>query len=55
MMGWTDAALMDAAGTPCVIFGPDGEGAHALVEYADIESVVRCAQVLVRMASEFCA
>src|SRR5262249_42807241 len=31
--GWMDSALISAAGIPTVIFGPGGEGAHALVEW----------------------
>jgi acetylornithine deacetylase len=52
---WMDAALTQAAGIPTVVFGPGGEGAHAVVEYADLASVARCAEVLLGVASEFCA
>jgi acetylornithine deacetylase len=51
---WTDAALMQEAGIPTVIFGPRGEGKHALVEWVDTDSVVACARILVRTALEFC-
>ena len=51
---WTVAALMQQAGIPCVIFGPKGEGKHALVEWVDTDSVVACARILVRTALEFC-
>jgi acetylornithine deacetylase len=51
---WTDAALMQQAGIPTVIFGPAGEGKHALLEYVDVDSVVSCAQILVRTALDFC-
>jgi acetylornithine deacetylase len=51
---WTDAALMQQAGIPTVIFGPAGEGKHALLEYVGTASVVSCAQILVRTALEFC-
>ena len=51
---WTDAALMQQAGIPCVIFGPKGEGKHALMEWVDTDSVVACARILVRTAMEFC-
>jgi acetylornithine deacetylase len=51
---WTDAALMQQAGIPTVIFGPAGEGKHALLEYVDIDSVVSCARILVGTALEFC-
>src|SRR5713226_8817654 len=36
---WMDAALLSAAGIPTVIFGPGGEGAHAVVEWADLEQL----------------
>ncbi len=52
---WTDAALLQAAGIPTVVFGPAGEGAHADVEWVDLESAERCAQALVGVACDFCA
>jgi acetylornithine deacetylase len=52
---WTDAALIAAAGVPTVVFGPAGEGAHAAIEWVDLASVERCAEVLLRVASAFCA
>lgn len=54
MMGWTDAALMQAAGIPSLIFGPCGKGSHSNQEYVDIESVITCAKILSRMAANFC-
>lgn len=51
---WTDAALLAGAGIPTVVFGPAGEGAHADVEWVDIASVKRCAEVLVAVTREFC-
>ena len=36
-------------------FGPAGEGAHADVEWVDLASVERCAEVLVAVTREFCA
>ena len=43
---WTDAAIFDAAGIPTVNYGPAGAGAHAAVEWVDLDSVVTCARVL---------
>jgi acetylornithine deacetylase len=54
-IGWMDSALLGAAGIPTVIFGPDGEGAHAVEEWADLDSIERCAAVLLATAEEFCA
>lgn len=51
---WTDAALLASAGIPTVVFGPAGIGAHADVEWVDLESVDQCAQILLRTAREFC-
>ena len=53
--GWMDSALLSAAGIPTVIFGPGGEGAHALVEWSNLEHVERCAEILTAVAEEFCA
>ncbi|MBI3975284.1 MAG: ArgE/DapE family deacylase [Armatimonadetes bacterium] len=46
---WLDSALLAAAGIPTVIFGPRGEGAHAAVEWVDLESVAAAAEVLAEM------
>jgi acetylornithine deacetylase len=53
--GWMDSALLSAAGIPTVIFGPGGEGAHALVEWSNLEHIERCAEILAAVAEEFCA
>ena len=50
-----DAALIQAAGIPTVVFGPAGEGAHAVDEWVDLASVDTCAAVLVAAARELCA
>jgi acetylornithine deacetylase len=51
---WMDAALLQAAGIETVVFGATGEGAHAAVEWVDLESVVLLAQVLAETALEYC-
>lgn len=51
---WTDAALLAGAGIPTVLFGSGGEGAHAVVEWVELEDVSRCVEVLVAVASDFC-
>jgi acetylornithine deacetylase len=51
---WADAAFIAAAGIPTVMFGPSGEGAHAIEEWvslADTESVTR---TLIGVASRIC-
>jgi len=50
-----DSALLAAAGIPTVIFGPGGTGAHALVEWADLEQLQRCSDVLIATVQDFCA
>jgi acetylornithine deacetylase len=52
--GWMDAAILSAAGVPTVVFGPSGEGAHAEVEWVDLEHVKLCHDVLLATAKEFC-
>jgi acetylornithine deacetylase len=52
--GWMDSALLGAAGIPTVIFGPDGAGAHAVEEWADLDSVARCTEILLATAEEWC-
>jgi acetylornithine deacetylase len=51
---WMDSAILSAAGIPTVVFGPGGEGAHAVIEWVDLEQVGRCVEVLVACAGEFC-
>ncbi len=43
---WTDAALLQEAGIPSVLFGVDGAGAHAAVEWTTIESLNTVTEVL---------
>ena len=52
---WADSALLHAAGIPTVLFGPRGEGAHAVVEWVEIASLERCLDVYVAVAAELCA
>jgi acetylornithine deacetylase len=52
---WADSALLADAGIPTVVFGPVGEGAHAAVEWVDLESAERCLDVYTGVAVELCA
>ena len=52
---WTDAAVFAEAGIPALLFGPSGEGAHEAMEWVDVESVLRCAQVYAEAARRFCS
>jgi len=51
---WMDMALLNQAGIPTVAFGPSGEGAHADVEWVDIDSVETCVRVYLRAAELLC-
>jgi acetylornithine deacetylase len=53
--GWMDSAFLAAAGIPTVILGPDGEGAHADVEWVDLKSATHTADALLGIIQEFCA
>jgi acetylornithine deacetylase len=52
---WADAAFIAAAGIPTVMFGPGGEGAHALVEWVSIADTEAVAATLVDVARRICA
>jgi acetylornithine deacetylase len=43
---WTDAAILGAAGTPTLLFGPRGAGLHSIEEHVVIEDLTACADVL---------
>ncbi len=51
---WMDSALLAAAGIPTVVFGPGGEGAHAVIEWSNLDHVERCAEILTAVAGDFC-
>ncbi len=51
---WMDAAFLSAAGIETVVFGPHGAGAHAAVEWVDLESVAETARVLAETAIDYC-
>jgi acetylornithine deacetylase len=51
---WADAAFIAGAGIPTVLFGPDGDGAHAREEWVSLPGTVACAQALIAAAADFC-
>jgi acetylornithine deacetylase len=50
-----DSAFLGATCMPTVIFGPDGEGAHADVEWLNLVSAPRTGDALLGIIVEFCA
>ena len=51
---WMDAALFSEHGVPTVVLGPLGEGAHAKVEWVDLESVQQCVDIYTAFIADFC-
>lgn len=51
---WMDAALCGAKGIDTVVIGPAGEGAHAALEWVDLESCAQLAEILARAAIAYC-
>ena len=52
---WADSAVFAAAGISTVLLGPAGEGAHAAVEWVDLASAERCAEIYFAVAADFCS
>jgi len=52
---WADAAFIAAAGIPTVMFGPSGEGAHAIEEWVSLSDTASVTKVLIEVAKRFCA
>ncbi|HEX2909757.1 MAG TPA: ArgE/DapE family deacylase [Chloroflexia bacterium] len=52
--GWTDAALLNAANIPALVFGPSGEGLHGAVEWVDLASVEKCYEIVLAVVQDFC-
>jgi acetylornithine deacetylase len=54
MRYWADSAFLSAAGIPTVLSGPDGDGAHAAVEWVSLPGTIACAQALTAAAEACC-
>jgi acetylornithine deacetylase len=52
---WADAAFIAAAGIPTVMFGPGGEGAHAVEEWVSLADTAAVARTLTAVAARVCA
>ena len=55
MNGWTDAALLQAAGIPTLLLGSTGDNYHTAGEWASISELVRLCDVLEQTARQFLA
>ncbi|MDH3735338.1 MAG: M20/M25/M40 family metallo-hydrolase, partial [Gemmatimonadota bacterium] len=51
---WMDSALLSAAGVDTVVMGPSGAGAHAAVEWVDLDSCFSLAEILAGAAVGYC-
>ena len=51
---WMDSAFLATAGVDTVVFGPAGAGAHSAVEWVDLDSVQKTAEVLALSAVDYC-
>jgi acetylornithine deacetylase len=51
---WMDSALLGNAGIPTVVIGPSGGGAHAAVEWVELDSVYLLVNILAQTAMDFC-
>lgn len=52
---WADSAFIAAAGIPTVLYGPGGEGAHAITEWVSLADTEIVARVLTGVGRRFCA
>jgi acetylornithine deacetylase len=52
---WADSAFIAGAGIPTVVFGPGGEGAHAIEEWVSLSDTAAVARTLVGVAARVCA
>jgi acetylornithine deacetylase len=51
---WADAAFIARAGIPTVLFGPGGQGAHAIEEWVSLSDAEAVARTLVEVAARVC-
>ena len=51
---WMDGVPLTTAGIPTVIVGPGGAGAHASEAWAALDSVARCADIVLATAEACC-
>ena len=49
---WTDAALLDRAGIPSLVFGPAGKGIHSREEWVTVESLRQLEKIYVQLVEQ---
>ena len=47
---WADSSMIAAAGIPTVLFGPSGEGAHAVEEWVSLSATEAVTRTLIGLA-----
>jgi acetylornithine deacetylase len=55
MSYWADSAFLAAAGIPTVLYGPEGDGAHADTEWVSRSGTSTATTVLTQLTRDFCA
>lgn len=55
MSYWADSAFLSAAGIPTVLYGPEGDGAHADTEWGSRAGTSTASTVLAQLTQDFCA
>ncbi|MGH3285185.1 MAG: M20/M25/M40 family metallo-hydrolase, partial [Streptosporangiaceae bacterium] len=55
MSYWADSAFLAAAGIPTVLYGPEGEGAHADTEWVSRSGTSTATTVLTQLTQDFCS
>ncbi len=55
MSYWADSAFLSARGIPTALYGPEGEGAHADIEWVSRSGTRMATTVLTQLAQDFCS
>jgi acetylornithine deacetylase len=55
MSYWADSAFLAAVGIPTVLYGPEGDGAHADIEWVSRSGTSTASTVLTQLAQDFCS
>jgi acetylornithine deacetylase len=55
MSYWADSAFLAAVGISTVLYGPEGDGAHADIEWVSRSGTSTVSAVLTQLAQDFCS